>query len=161
MSVTLHGNASVQNGTSAMLHGNAFRIFIVQLGASKKVPKNAPDYYFFAVFFTSSDPTDAEITPRSRQAISAPHCVGTRFREKQTKRQHWIYHRRRAIRLPSGSAPPDPLVTKREPFARRAFGKKQPRLLVGWFGFRLCFGRMLGIWGEFRVHEFGGFIGRF
>ena len=26
--------------------GNAFRIYMVQLGASKKAPKNAPDHYF-------------------------------------------------------------------------------------------------------------------
>ena len=37
-STTVHEYALVQNGTSATLHGNAFRIFMVQLGASKTVP---------------------------------------------------------------------------------------------------------------------------
>ena len=33
-SATLHGNAPTKNGTSAALHENAFRAFMVQLGAS-------------------------------------------------------------------------------------------------------------------------------
>ena len=49
-STRLHGNAPAQTGTNASLHGNAFRLFMVQLGASKKVPPNAPDCYFLILF---------------------------------------------------------------------------------------------------------------
>ena len=37
-SATLHENAPAKIGTSAALHENAFRVFVVQLGASKSSP---------------------------------------------------------------------------------------------------------------------------
>ena len=47
---TLHGNAPAKNGTSAALHGNAFRVFMVQLGASKSSPGDRTKHSFSNLF---------------------------------------------------------------------------------------------------------------
>ena len=49
-SATLHENAPAKNGTSAALHGNAFRAFMVQLGASKSSPGDRTKPSFSNVF---------------------------------------------------------------------------------------------------------------
>ena len=48
-SATLHENAPTKNGTSAALHGNAFRAFMVQLGASKSSPGDRTKHSFSGV----------------------------------------------------------------------------------------------------------------
>ena len=68
-STMLHGNAPAQNGTSATLHGNAFRVFMVRLDASKKVPPKCPRQLFLKVFSMFFDPTHAEVAPRRHRAI--------------------------------------------------------------------------------------------
>ena len=52
----LHGNAPAKNGTIAALHGNTFRAFMVQLGASKSSPgdctkKSCSNLFLRFVFF--------------------------------------------------------------------------------------------------------------
>ena len=49
-SATLHENAPAKNGTSAALHGNAFRVFMVQLGASKSSPRDRTKHSFSSDF---------------------------------------------------------------------------------------------------------------
>ena len=34
--------------TSAMLHGNAFAVWMVQMGPQKKVPKKVPNRYYYS-----------------------------------------------------------------------------------------------------------------
>ena len=49
ISATLHENAPTNNGTSAALHGNVFRAFMVQLGASKSSPGDRTKHSFSGV----------------------------------------------------------------------------------------------------------------
>ena len=48
-SATLHENAPAKIGTSAALHENAFRVFTVQLGASKSSPGDRTKHSFSGV----------------------------------------------------------------------------------------------------------------
>ena len=68
-SAMLHENAPTKNGTSAALHGNVFRAFMVQLGASKKVPPKCTRPLSLNGLLTFFDPTHVGVTPRSRRAI--------------------------------------------------------------------------------------------
>ena len=52
-SATLHENAPAKNGTRAALHENAFRVFMVQLGASKSSPCDRTKRSFSNRFFTN------------------------------------------------------------------------------------------------------------
>ena len=87
MSATLHGSASVQNETSATLHGKPFCIRTVQMAPPKEVSLKWPKPLAFkslACFFP--DPTDGGRARGRRRAKRAPRCMGARFRSKHVKK---------------------------------------------------------------------------
>ena len=56
MSSTLHGSAPAGKKTSAALHGNAFAVWIVQMGPPKKASLKQPKPCILRCFEHFSDP---------------------------------------------------------------------------------------------------------
>ena len=127
-SATLHGNAPAPKKTSATLHGSA----PAKKWSPKKGPKKRSKPFEINVFRCFFGERGAELTPSDLSATLHGNAIFGKNVKHTLVLPFTPRSRRGHAELSQGRPrplPPDPQTTKREPYARRAFGKNKKEFL--------------------------------
>jgi len=79
MSATLHGSAPAEKKASAMLYGNAFAVWMVQMRPPKKASLKQPKPFILSGFARFLDPISNAPVPNGNISKRTPRCMGAYF----------------------------------------------------------------------------------